>query len=67
MEQHEFDISIAADGTVRIETHGVKGPACEEYVKLFEEILAGQSTFERTAEYYEPVTDVIINTQRQTT
>ena len=66
MEQHEFVISIAADGTVRVETHGVKGPACEEYVKLFEEILAGQGVFERTAEYYEPATGVTINTQQTT-
>ena len=66
MEQHEFDISIAADGTVRIETHGVKGATCEEYVKIFEEILAGQGTFERTVEYYEPATDVTIDLRQST-
>ena len=67
MEQHEFNIEVTPDGAVRIETRGVKGPACEEYVKLFEEILAGQGAFERTAEYYEPATGVAINTLRQST
>jgi hypothetical protein len=52
METHEFDISINPDGTVRILVHGTKGPVCEQYVSVFKEIIQGETTVERTSEYY---------------
>lgn len=61
METHELDIEIKTDGTVRVLVRGVKGPACEQYAKLFTSILPGPSTLERTGEYYEASTGVNIN------
>ena len=58
MECHEFDIEVRPDGMIRIQTHGVKGPACIEYVKLFEQIMGATGDVERTGEYYEPPTQV---------
>lgn len=58
METHEFDIDINPDGSVRILVHGAKGPGCEQYVSVFQEILQGETTVERTSEYYAPPTDV---------
>ena len=54
METHEFDIAVSPDGTVRITVKGLKGPGCEKYVSVFQEIIQGETTVERTAEYYEP-------------
>lgn len=52
MEIHEFDITVNPDGTVRILVEGVKGPGCEKYVSFFQEIIQGETTVERTSEYY---------------
>ncbi|MFC1671647.1 DUF2997 domain-containing protein [Planctomycetota bacterium] len=66
METHEFDISIQPDGKVRIHVKGAKGPACQEYVKLFEEILNAEGQVEHTNEFYEPPTDVSIHIDQRT-
>ncbi len=58
METHELDIAIQPDGKVQVHIKGVKGPGCEEYVKLFEQLLAARGEIEHTTEYYEPPTDV---------
>jgi|GEM_PF-4423851 Protein of unknown function (DUF2997). len=52
MEIHEFDIAINPDGTVRILVEGTKGPVCEKYVSIFQEIIQGETTVERTSDYY---------------
>lgn len=62
METHELDIAILPDGTVRMEVHGAKGPECEKYAALFQQILAGEVVeTERTQEYYEASTGVTVN------
>lgn len=61
MKAHEFDISINADGTVRVVVQGIKGPGCEQYVSLFQEIIQGKTTVERTSEYYE--TEIEVETE----
>ena len=67
METHELEISIGPDGKVRAHIKGVKGAACEEYVKLLEKILNSQGTdVEHTAEYYEPPTGVEIHIEHKT-
>ena len=66
MEKHEFDISVNTDGTVRIHVMGAKGPVCERYVDLFQNILRGEVEVERTAEYYEPPSGVEINLENLT-
>lgn len=58
MKTHEFDIAISPDGTVRIEVKGTKGPECEQYISVFEEIIQNDMTVERTADYYAQPTEV---------
>lgn len=58
MQAHEFDIAINPDGTVRILVQGAKGPGCEKYVSVFQEIIQGRTTVDRTSEYYEPPAEV---------
>jgi Protein of unknown function (DUF2997). len=58
MKTHEFDISINPDGTVRIEVKGTKGPECEEYIAVFEEIIQNEMSVERTSDYYATPTEV---------
>ncbi|MDR1521031.1 MAG: DUF2997 domain-containing protein [Planctomycetota bacterium] len=65
METHEFDIAINPDGTVRVLVQGTKGPVCEKYAELFQNILAGETVVERTAEYYAPPTGVEINLEQR--
>ena len=65
MECHEFDIEIRPNGEVRVHIHGVKGPGCTEYVKLFEQILHSEGETELTSEYYEPPTGVEIHIEQK--
>ncbi|MDR1533865.1 MAG: DUF2997 domain-containing protein [Planctomycetota bacterium] len=58
MEAHEFDIAIGADGKVSVQVRGTRGPVCEKYAGLFREILPGEMTLERTADYYAPPGEV---------
>ena len=60
MEQHDLDITIGTDGNVRVHVKGVKGSACEEYVKLIGSILNSEGEVTRTNEFYEPPTSVAI-------
>ena len=53
MAMEEFDIVIGPDGAVRITVKGLKGPDCEKYVAVFQKIIQGETTVERTSEYYE--------------
>ena len=65
METHELEVTIRPDGKVQIHIKGVKGPSCEEYTKLFEQILNSEGQTERTAEYYEPPTGVAIHIEQK--
>lgn len=58
MKNHEFDIAISPDGSVRIEVKGTKGPECEQYISLFQEIIQGDLDVERTSAYYEQPNEV---------
>lgn len=66
METHEFDIVIGTDGTVRIHVQGTRGPVCEKYAEMFREILQGETTVEKTQDYYAPPTGVEINLEQTT-
>jgi hypothetical protein len=66
METHELDISIQPDGKVKVHIKGVKGKACEEYVKLLEQILDTKGNVEHTNEFYEPPTGVGIHIEQNT-
>ncbi|MCI0748584.1 MAG: DUF2997 domain-containing protein [Verrucomicrobia subdivision 3 bacterium] len=54
MPQREYEITIAADGTVELNIHGHKGKSCLDVAKLFEGIVGEQKSQRLTAEYYEP-------------
>jgi hypothetical protein len=54
MAQREFDITIAADGTVDVHIKGYKGKSCSEAVKLFQQIVGEIRSQDNTSELYEP-------------
>ena len=54
MPQREFDITIAADGTVELHVKGFKGRSCLEVVKLFEQMVGEVKSTQNTSEMYEP-------------
>jgi hypothetical protein len=66
MEQHEFEIEIRPDGKIMVHIKGVKGNACLEYAKMFEQIAGGPAQLENTHEFYAPPTDVRIDVEQKT-
>jgi len=58
-----LDIEIAPNGQVKIHVKGVKGQACLEYARVFEEMLGKIIHLEHTSEYYEPSTNVGIHVE----
>ena len=65
MEAHEFDIEITPGGEVKVHIKGVKGQACTDYVKLFEQIFAEATDVQHTAEFYAPPTSVAIHIEQK--
>jgi hypothetical protein len=53
-EKAELEITIGPDGSVRIETHGLKGQACLAETKGLEEALGTVRSREKTREFYVP-------------
>ena len=49
----ELEIEIAADGQVRVVTHGVKGRRCLDYLEIFRELLGPVSSKQTTPEFNE--------------
>jgi len=54
VERHELEIVIDQQGRVTVEVKGAKGPACLEYVELFEKNVGQVKSKTLTPEYYEP-------------
>ena len=54
MAEHEIEIEISPDGTVKATTHGVTGEGCKAYAKLIEEIVGRITRDEATAEAHLP-------------
>ena len=54
MPEREFDITIAKNGEVELHVKGVKGRACLDVVKVFEEIVGEMKSQHPTGELYEP-------------
>ena len=54
MALREFEISIAADGSVELHVKGYKGKACLEAAKVFEQIVVQVKSQRKTSEFYEP-------------
>ncbi|HEY7724168.1 MAG TPA: DUF2997 domain-containing protein [Anaeromyxobacteraceae bacterium] len=54
-EKLEIEVVIGADGTVRLETRGLKGPECLAETTGLEKALGRVVRRERTSEYYQRV------------
>lgn len=54
MPEHEIEIEITADGTVKARIMGAKGAGCTAYADLLAKIVGRETGRELTAEYYEP-------------
>lgn len=65
MPQREFEITIAADGSVEVQVQGYKGRRCLDAMKIFQEIVGEVKSQSLTHEYYAPEEDVRINIERQ--
>jgi hypothetical protein len=52
-EKAELVVTIGADGTVRIETHGLKGQACLAETEGLERALGRVESREKTREFYQ--------------
>ena len=52
-EKAEIEVVIGPDGTVRIETRGLRGEACIEETKSLEQAVGRVAKREKTREYYE--------------
>ena len=61
MPQREFDITIAADGSVEIHIQGYKGKRCLDAAKMFEDIVGTLKSQKATSAMYEPEEDVRLN------
>ena len=55
-EKLEIAVTIAPDGTVTLETHGLKGQACVAETEAVEKALGTVRSRTRTAEWYQQAT-----------
>lgn len=55
-EKLEMVVTIAPDGAVRLETHGLKGQACLAETEAVERALGTVRSRTRTAEWYQRAT-----------
>lgn len=65
MAQHEFEITIAHDGTVELHVQGIKGKSCLEIMKLFESVVGELQDRRETSEFYEPDEQVQFNIEQK--
>lgn len=66
MAQHEFEITIDADGQVHAHSKGFKGQACQDAVRLLEQIVGSVKELQYTSERYEPDEEVRFQIQQNT-
>ena len=53
----KMQIKLMPNGEIRMETHGVKGKKCEDYVELFKQLVnVNIVDLKHTDEYYETET-----------
>ncbi|HZY06012.1 MAG TPA: DUF2997 domain-containing protein [Anaeromyxobacteraceae bacterium] len=55
-EKLEIEVTIAPDGTVKLETHGLKGQGCLAETEAVEKALGTVRSRTRTAEWYQQAT-----------
>jgi hypothetical protein len=54
MSRPQFDITIAADGSVRVKVSGSSGEECLELTEMLRQIVGREESRELTPEYYGP-------------
>lgn len=51
----KLKIRLYPDGTIQMDTEGIKGKRCMDYAKVLEKLADAKiSSIEKTEEYYEP-------------
>ena len=54
MPQHDIEIVISPDGSVKVHVKGAKGKACLEYSQWLADLVGKVRDQTYTSEYYEP-------------
>ena len=54
MSAPEFDVSIGADGKVKVKVKGVSGEECVKLTDMIRDIVGKEDSRAKTAEYYGP-------------
>lgn len=57
MAQEKVTVTFKKDGTVKIEGHGFKGPACDKAMEPFEKAVGKKKKETHKPEYYETHTE----------
>lgn len=68
MGKKYLEIRLKPDGSIQVETHGVKGKACLQYIGMMENMIGGRVVdSDYTGEYYESdnAEAVIIKTEEK--
>ena len=65
MPQREFDLTIAADGSVQVHVKGYKGKSCLEAMRMFEQIVGELKQQRETSEFYEPDERIQFNIEQK--
>jgi hypothetical protein len=63
MSGEEIEITIGPDGEVNLETHGIKGAACNKVMAAFVQALGKLKSAEQTEEFFEAAIDVEVESQ----
>ncbi len=58
VQKEEIEIVIGKDGEVHVQTKGIKGKKCMEYIRIVEKAVGKIKEQVLTSEYYEPEPDV---------
>lgn len=64
-EKLQIVVTIAPDGTVKLETHGLKGQACLAETEALEKALGTVKSRTRTAEWYQQETGARTKTKQR--
>lgn len=65
MKSREYEITIAADGTVEVHVDGFRGKGCLEAIRFFESVVGQAGEVRHTSGFYEPEEDVRIHGEQR--
>ncbi len=64
-EKLQIEITIDPDGTVHLETKGLKGQSCLEETRALEKAIGKVTRREKTSEFYQQAAATSIKTRRK--